>query len=218
MKRKISIFIATLFSVIMIVFVTNSCKKSTLDTVPSSALTQPNVNTSATDANSLTPDMKSLQQHNLAGPHFNLDVILRGVRGEDQAEDRHGDRHEGWFDSRGEDHSFGFIKFRQDRDTLKIITLDVWVFGLKPNHSYQLQRAVDTDLDGNCTSTTWLTLGKGLTPQSILTDDRGKGQEDLWRDVSSVATGATFDIHFQVIDEDTQAVVLTSDCYQYTVR
>ena len=31
-------------------------------------------------------------------------------------------------------------------------------------------------------------------------------------------SGATFDIHFQVIDEDTQAVVLTSDCYQYTVR
>ena len=31
MKRKISIFIATLFSVIMIVFVINSCKKSTLD-------------------------------------------------------------------------------------------------------------------------------------------------------------------------------------------
>ena len=51
-----------------------------------------------------------------------------------------------------------------------------------------------------------------------MTDDKGTGREDLWRDVSSVATGTTFDIHFQIIDENTSAVVLTSDCYQYTVR
>jgi hypothetical protein len=109
-------------------------------------------------------------------------------------------------------------KFRQDNDAAKIITLDTWVRDLKPNHEYLLQRAMDTNFDGNCTGTAWLTLGMGLTPQSIITDDKGTGQEELWRDVSALATGATFDIHFQIIDAVTSAVVLTSDCYQYTIR
>ena len=130
-----------------------------------------------------------------ANPNFNLQVILRG-----------------------EGKSFGQVKFRQDKDDAKIITLDVWVRDLVPNHKYLLQRAVDTELDGDCTGTTWLTLGKGLTPQSILTDDKGTGREGLWRDVSAIATGATFDIHFQIIDAVTSAVVLTSDCYEYTIR
>jgi hypothetical protein len=128
-------------------------------------------------------------------PPFNLEVILRG-----------------------EGNSFGHIKFRQDVDPSKIITLDTWVRDLEPNHQYLLQRAVDATVDGNCTSTTWLTLGKGLTPQSILTDDNGTGEEELWRDVSAVATGSKFDIHFQVIDAESMAVVLDSDCYQYVVR
>ncbi|HZG26469.1 MAG TPA: hypothetical protein VEZ17_17900, partial [Chitinophagaceae bacterium] len=83
-----------------------------------------------------------------------------------------------------------------------------------------LQRAVDAInvVDGNCTSTSWLTLGRGLTAQSILTNANGTGTEVLWRDVSTIATGSTFDIHFQVIDATNMAVVLSSDCYQYTVR
>ena len=114
----------------------------------------------------------------------------------------------------------GFIKFRQDPDPAKIITLDIWVQHLEPNHEYLLQRAVDAinEVDGNCTSTSWLTLGKGLVPQSILTDEQGKGSESLWRDVSVVETGSKFDIHFQVIDAVNLAVVLESDCYQYVVR
>jgi hypothetical protein len=40
----------------------------------------------------------------------------------------------------------------------------------------------------------------------------------LWRDVSAVPSGSTFDIHFQVIDAVTLAVVLASDCLQYQVR
>ena len=127
-------------------------------------------------------------------PPFNLEVILRG-----------------------EGKRFGHVKFRQDVDPAKIITLDTWVRDLEPNHEYLLQRAVDP-ADGNCTSTTWLTLGKGLTPQSILTDDNGTGNEELWRDVSAVATGSKFDIHFRVIDAESMAVVLDSDCYQYVVR
>jgi hypothetical protein len=201
MKQKYSLLAVTFFTVIMIAFVINSCKKSNMDVAPSSA-------PSVAPANVNSPVAKSLT---VAKPNYNLDVILRGVnQGEVRGDDRGDDHREG--------RSSGHIKFRQDEDTPKIITLDTWVRGLEPNHSYQLQRAVDTNLDGNCTGTAWLTLGKGLTPQSILTDDKGKGQEDLWRDVSSVASGTTFDIHFQVIDEVTSAVVLTSDCYQYTVR
>ena len=128
-------------------------------------------------------------------PPFNIEVILRG-------------------DGKG----FGHVKFRQDNDIAKIISLETWVRDLEPNHEYQLQRAVDQILDGNCTGTNWLTLGKGLVAQSILTYNDGTGKEDLWRDVSSVSTGSTFDIHFRIIDKTSGAIVLTSDCYVYTVR
>ena len=119
---------------------------------------------------------------------------------------------------RGEGIGFGLIKFRQDNDPEKIIILDTWVRDLAPNHNYLLQRAVDTNLDGNCTSTSWLTLGRGLVPQAITTAANGTGREILWRNISAAATGATFDIHFRVLDAVTMAVVLTSDCYRYVVR
>ena len=121
---------------------------------------------------------------------------------------------------RGEFKRSGHIKFRQDPDAAKIINLNVSVQNLKPTHEYLLQRAVDAvnELNCNCTSTTWLTLGKGLVPQSILTDKYGNGSEALWRDVTTIASGSKFDIHFQVIDAESSAVVLTSDCYQYQVR
>ena len=120
----------------------------------------------------------------------------------------------------GECNRQGHIKFRQDPDPAKIIELDIKVHHLAPNHEYLLQRAVDAInvVDGNCTSTSWLTLGKGLVPQSILTDEHGKGSEALWRDVTAIPSGSTFDIHFRVIDAVSLAVVLTSDCYQYQVR
>jgi hypothetical protein len=130
-------------------------------------------------------------------PTFNLEVILRG-----------------------QDGRFGHVKFRQDVDPSKIIVLDTWVRDLEPNHRYLLQRAVDPANvnDDICTSTSWLTLGKGLTPQAILTGDNGTGSEELSRDISMLASGTKFDIHFRVVDATTMAVVLTSDCYQYIVR
>lgn len=127
-------------------------------------------------------------------PPFNLEVILRG-----------------------EGNQFGLVKFRQDVDVAKIVTLDTWVRDLEPNHEYLLQRAVDS-FDGNCTSTSWLTLGKGLTPQSILTNDDGIGKENLWRDISAIPSGTAFDIHFRVVDATSMAVILNSDCYNYVVR
>ncbi len=130
-----------------------------------------------------------------AQPPFNLEVILRG-----------------------DGKRFGHVKFRQDVDPAKIITLDTWVRDLEPNHNYLLQRAVDVIIDGNCTGTNWLTLGRGLVPQSILTDAKGTGREKLWRDISMVPSGTIFDIHFRVLDASDMSVVLTSDCYQYIVR
>ena len=130
-------------------------------------------------------------------PKFNLEVVLYGERNQN-----------------------GHIHFRQDPDAAKIITLDTKVHNLLPNHEYLLQRAVDAInvLDGICTSTSWLTLGHGLTPQSIVTDDKGDAEEELWRDVTAAVSGSMFDIHFRIIDKTSLEVVLTSDCYQYMIR
>jgi hypothetical protein len=125
-------------------------------------------------------------------PNFNLQVILGG-------------------------EGFGLVKFRQPNDDDLVIYLDVWVRDLEPNTSYLLQRAVDVIIDGECTSTAWLTLGKGLLPQSITTDAEGTGQAELFRSVAAFPVGSEFDIHFQVIEEESGEVVLTSDCYQFTI-
>ena len=125
-------------------------------------------------------------------PHFNLEVVLRG-------------------------QGFGLVKFRQPNDGEAVIYLDTWVRDLAPNTSYLLQRAVDPVVDGNCTSTSWLTLGKGLTPQAITTDDRGTGREALFRSVAAFPVGSEFDIHFRLIDQATSAVVLESSCYAFTI-
>ena len=86
--------------------------------------------------------------------------------------------------------------------------------------SYSLQRATDSTLDGVCTGTNWLTLGEGLTPHPIVTDDTGTAHAGLWRDLSAVAPGTTFDIHFRLIENNTTPVhvVLQSDCYRFVVR
>ena len=88
---------------------------------------------------------------------------------------------------------------------------------LAPDAAYLLQRAVDVTIDDDCTSTAWLTLGRGLQPQSIVTDEGGTGRAELFRDLAAVALGSEFDIHFRVIDAVTAAVVLESECYQFRV-
>src|ERR671930_14237 len=95
----------------------------------------------------------------------NLEVILRDV---------------------GDGTGFGHVKFRQPKDADKIVYLGTWVRGLAPEHSYLLQRAVDTTLDGDCVSDAWLTLGEGLEPAAIATDARGTGRADLFRDLAAV--------------------------------
>ncbi len=129
-------------------------------------------------------------------PPFNLEGILRG-------------------------DGFGLVKFRQEQEsTHNIVSLDVWVRDLLANTSYSLQRATDTTLDGVCTGTNWLTLGEGSTPHPLVTDDNGTARAGLWRDLSAVAPGTTFDIHFRVIENGTSPVhvALQSDCYRFVVR
>lgn len=125
-------------------------------------------------------------------PNFNLQVILRG-------------------------EGFGHVKFRQPNDEALIVHLDTWVRDLAPNTGYLLQRAVDVNVDDNCTSTGWLTLGKGLQPQAITTDAKGTGREELFRSVAAFPVGSEFDIHFRLIHKVSLAVVLTSECYQFTI-
>jgi hypothetical protein len=126
-------------------------------------------------------------------PPFNLEIVLGGS-------------------------GFGMVKFRQPNDGSRIVYLETWVRDLAPNTSYVLQRAVDANVDGDCTSTTWVTLGKGTTPQVITTDSQGTGRQGLYRSLAAVAPGTKFDIHFQVVDATTSSVVMTSSCYQFTVR
>jgi len=76
---------------------------------------------------------------------------------------------------------------------------------------------VDSVVDDDCTSTNWLTLGKGTQAQSIITDDRGSGREHLFRNLAAFPAGSEFDIHFRVVEEATSEVVLTSECYQFTI-
>jgi len=133
-----------------------------------------------------------------ATPNFNLEVVLRPVAG-------------------APDGGFGLVKFRQPKDTDKIVYLDVWVRDLAANRSFNLQRATDTNVNDACTGTNWLTLGQGLVPAAITTDATGTGRADLFRNLSTIPLGTEFDIHFRVIDIATSAVVLESACYQYTV-
>jgi hypothetical protein len=134
-----------------------------------------------------------------ADPGRNLEAILRPAAG-------------------GPDNGFGLVEFRQPRDSDKIVYLDVWVRDLAPHSNYYLQRATDTNVDDVCTGTNWLTLGQGSNPQAIITDGRGTGRAQLWRDLAAIPLGTQFDIHFRVIDAGTSDVVLESGCYQFTVR
>ena len=140
------------------------------------------------------PTRPRFEAWGLETPNFNLEVVLRNDAG-----------------------GFGLVKFRQPNDAEKVIYLDTWVRDLAPNTSYRLQRAVDTSIDGVCTSTGWLTLGKGLTPEAIVTDETGTGRAQLFRSVAAFPVGAQFDIHFRVIEDATSTVVLESGCYQFTI-
>lgn len=133
-----------------------------------------------------------------ATPNFNLQVVLRPV-------------------ADAPDNAFGLVKFRQPKDADKIVYLDLWVRDLSPNRSYYLQRAVDTNVNDDCTGANWLTLGLGTVPLAISTDGSGAARASLFRNLAAIPLGAEFDIQFRVIDAATSAEFLKSTCYQYTV-
>jgi hypothetical protein len=86
-----------------------------------------------------------------------------------------------------------------------------------PNRSYSLERATDSNVNDECTGTNWVKLGHGPMAAAITTDDEGTGRAALFRNLGVTPIGARFDIHFRVIDEVSEAVVLESGCYQFTV-
>jgi len=162
------------------------------DVVPSKNPSSPSQNISELEDESSSNFLRHRHRDTV---NYNLDVVLLGSG-----------------------KNFGYIKFRQHKNETQMIYLDTWVLGLEANGRYQLQRAVDTVLDGNCTSVSWLTLGKGLVPESIVTNNWGSGVAELFRSVAAIPTGSTFDIHFRIVKENTEEVVLSSNCYEYTVR
>jgi hypothetical protein len=132
-------------------------------------------------------------------PNFNLEAILRPS-------------------ASGPEKGFGLVKFRQPNDATTIVYLDVWVRDLAPNHRYYLERATDSSpVDGFCSGTNWLRLGRGLDAQAIETDANGTGRAELFRGLPALLVGTEFDINFRVVDATTTAVVLQSGCYQYVV-
>lgn len=112
---------------------------------------------------------------------------------------------------------FGLVKFRQPKDDAAIVYLDTWVRDLAPNTEYLLQRAVDPVVDDDCSSTAWLTLGRGTEPQSITTDATGTGRQELFRNLAAFPPGTAFDIHFRIVNAQTLAVALQSECYQFRI-
>jgi len=128
-------------------------------------------------------------------PNFNLEAVLRPAES-------------------GLDKGFGLVKFRQPNDENTTVYLDVWVRDLLPNHTYYVQRAVDTTVDDDCTGSNWTmpTLG------TITTDDTGTGRAALVRALPGSLLGMEFDIHFRVAETPTATSgVLQSGCYQFTV-
>lgn len=131
-------------------------------------------------------------------PNFNLQVVLRPAAGQP-------------------DDGFGLVKFRQPNDADRVVLLDVWLRGLAPNGSYELERATDSNVNDDCTGTNWLKLGQGPMPVAITTDDKGTGRAAFFRSLGVTPVGTEFDIHFRVLDAVSKAVVLESGCYQFTV-
>ena len=110
----------------------------------------------------------------------------------------------------------GSIRFRQPNDGLIQISLDTRIEGLAPDHDYYLQRAALV-MGNGCVDGGWLTLGLGTVVTPIHTDGEGEGHAMLFRNLPATLVGTAFDIHFQIIDATTSAVVMQSRCYQYIV-
>lgn len=155
----------------------------------------------------------ALSRNAVLTPSYDLDVVLSSAPDPaGQQGNARGDHQDG----------SGSIAFRQPGVPAHVVSLDTHVRDLIPLTAYELQRANDGTVDGQCTGTNWLTLGRLMTPLVITTDSEGNGQATFTRDLSG-SIGKSFDIHFRVIkagaaDPLHPDVVLASGCYQFVVR
>ena len=117
----------------------------------------------------------------------------------------------------GADDAEGLIKFRQPDDGVMTIFLHTRVEGLTPNHDFYLRRAA-LALGSGCVDGGWLTLGLGTVVTPIHTDEEGEGRADLFRSLPASIAGKSFDIHFQIVDAVSGAVVLQSKCLAYSAN
>jgi len=97
----------------------------------------------------------------------------------------------------------------KDRPTFDV-QVEVNVRDMLPNSTFTVQRRVDLNPDGVCTSTTWLTNGP------ITTSEGGAGAQhfEVERGAPFVS-GVRFDVQFHVIGNGTE---LVSDCFTVTVK
>src|SRR5258705_8080060 len=105
------------------------------------------------------PSLEGASSWGPESPPFNDEIILRDVS-----------------DGRG----FGHVKFRQPNDGNRIVYLDTWVRDLKPNATYQLQRATDTAVHDDCLWTDLISPGWGGAPPGNHTDDPGNPAGELF--------------------------------------
>jgi hypothetical protein len=97
----------------------------------------------------------------------------------------------------------------KDRPTFDV-QVEVNVRDMPPNSTFTVQRRVDLQLDGVCTSTTWLTNGP------ITTSEGGAGAQHF--EVARGApflSGVKFDVQFRVVGDGAE---LRSDCFTVTVK
>ena len=206
--------LARIAGVTVVAFTLAACERGTPTSPPMSL--DPALQTRATAPTSVfngqpyVADREMGKGDEVTDPQYNLNIRLRSP-GETQ--NTEADDEDDFRDASGR------VKFRQPgTNGIHTVYLSVRVAGLAPNTSYLLQRAVDSNLDGICTGTAWLTLGKGAQPQAITTARTGNGREELLRVFPPASVGKTFDIHFRIIRQDNAAVVLSSGCYRFTVR
>jgi hypothetical protein len=97
----------------------------------------------------------------------------------------------------------------KDRPTFDV-QVEVNVHDMLPNSTFTVQRRVDLNPDGVCTSATWLTNGP------ITTSAGGAGTQhfEVERGAPFVS-GVRFDVQFHVIGNGTE---LLSDCLTVTVK
>jgi len=116
----------------------------------------------------------------------------------------------------GADNTRGVARFTQNPHDENII-LNIYAHDLPADHQYHLQYAIDTLLNGKCAAGNWKSLGNGFIDFDMEADRTGAIIEEYKIPASSILTGHSFDIRFQLRDH-TSEVALTSNCHAYRLQ